>query len=134
MSAALQSAQPQLEANKRTVLEFYETAFNRKDADAASAFVGEPYIQHNPQIGDGVAGLQARLRQLKTAFPELRVQVKRMVAEGAYVTAHVHAVRVPGQRGVAIMDVFRLEDGKLVEHWDVMQDIPEQSQNSNGMF
>ncbi|MFC4113262.1 ester cyclase [Nonomuraea zeae] len=134
MSAALNPAQPQLDANKKAVMEFYETAFNRKDADAVTALVGDPYIQHNPQIGDGVAGLQARLRQLASAFPDLRVQVKRMVAEGDYVSAHVHAVRVPGQRGVAIMDVFRLEDGKLVEHWDVMQDIPEQSQNPNGMF
>jgi predicted SnoaL-like aldol condensation-catalyzing enzyme len=124
----------QLEANKQTVLAFYETAFNRKDVDAVTALVGDRYIQHNPQIGDGVAGLRARLRQLKAGFPELRVWVKRVVAEGDLVAAHVHAVRVPGQLGVAIMDMFRFEDGKLVEHWDVMQDIPEESQNSNGLF
>lgn len=133
MSTLIQSSQAQLEANKRTVREFYETAFNRKDVEAVAGFVGDRYVQHNPQIGDGLAGLQARLRELADVFPELRVQVRRMVAEGDHVTAHVHAVRVPGQRGVAIMDMFKLEGGKLVEHWDVMQDIPEQSQNANGM-
>ncbi|MGK5553499.1 nuclear transport factor 2 family protein [Actinomadura kijaniata] len=128
-----QGSRSELEGNKQTVLAFYETAFNRKDVEAVAAFIGDPYVQHNPQIADGLAGLQARLRQLADAFPDLRVQVKRMLAEGDHVAAHVHAVRVPGQRGVAIMDMFRLKDGKLVEHWDVMQDIPEQSQNSNGM-
>lgn len=133
MSTATQSSPAHLETNKQTVLDFYETAFNRKDVDAVAAFIGDRYIQHNPQIGDGLAGLQARLRQLADAFPDLYVQVRRIVAEGQYVAANVHAVRVPGQRGVAIMDMFRLEGGKLVEHWDVMQDIPQESQNSNGM-
>ncbi|WP_051021218.1 nuclear transport factor 2 family protein [Nocardia araoensis] len=91
-------------------------------------------FQHNPLIADGVAGLQQRLAFLQETFPALSVEVKRFVAEGDYVTAHVHAVRVPGQRGVAIMDIFRLEDGKLAEHWDVLQDIPEQALHSNGMF
>ena len=91
-------------------------------------------MQHNPLINDGQAGLRARLGQLKEAFPELRVQVKRILAEGDYVVAHVHAVREPGQRGVAIMDIFRMDGGKLAEHWGVMQEVPEHSQNANGMF
>jgi len=60
--------------------------------------------------------------------------VKRIVAEGDYVVAHVHGVREPGERGLAIMDIFRLDDGKLVEHWDVIQAVPEQAVNENGMF
>ncbi|MCP2341541.1 nuclear transport factor 2 family protein [Actinomadura rupiterrae] len=123
----------QLDANKQTVLDFYETAFNRKDVAGVTAFLGDRYIQHNPQIADGRDGLRVRLRQLADAFPDLHVQVRQLVAEGDYVTARVHAVRVPGQRGVAIMDMFRLENGKLVEHWDVMQDIPEHSENPNEM-
>lgn len=134
MTAALQSSQARLEANKQTVLEFYETAFNRKDIAAVAAFIGDRYVQHNPQIADGLPGLQARLQELAATFPQLHVRVRRIFSEGDHVAAHVHAVRVPGQRGVAIMDMFRLADGKLVEHWDVMQDIPEQSQNSNGMM
>jgi predicted SnoaL-like aldol condensation-catalyzing enzyme len=121
-------------SNKQLVLDFYETAFNRKDIDAVAAFVGPDYVQHNPAIGDGLPGLLERLGQLADASPELQVRVTRLIAEGDHVAAQVHAVRAPGQRGVAIMDIFRVVDGKLVEHWDVMQDVPEHSKNSNGMF
>ncbi|HVQ95020.1 MAG TPA: nuclear transport factor 2 family protein [Mycobacteriales bacterium] len=121
-------------SNKQLVLDFYETAFNRKDIDAVAAFIGPEYVQHNPAIGDGLPGLLERLGQLADASPELTVRVTRLIAEGDHVTAHVHAVRAPGQRGVAIMDIFRVAAGKLVEHWDVMQDVPEHSKNPNGMF
>jgi predicted SnoaL-like aldol condensation-catalyzing enzyme len=125
---------PKLESNKQIVRGFYQAAFNDKDFAAASRYIADRYIQHNPSIADGVEGLEARLRVLKGAFPELSVEVKRMVAEGDYVVAHVHAVRVPGQRGLAVMDTFRLEDGRLAEHWDVMADIPEEALNTNGVF
>jgi predicted SnoaL-like aldol condensation-catalyzing enzyme len=123
-----------LTSNKQAVLRFYETAFNDKDIDAVPALVGDPYTQHNPLIADGVDGLRARLSQLREAFPALRVEVKRLVAEDDYVVAHVHAVRVPGGPGTAIMDIFKLEDGKVVEHWDVLQEIPEEALHQNGMF
>ncbi|KAB2348895.1 nuclear transport factor 2 family protein [Actinomadura rudentiformis] len=128
------SADSTIASNKQTVLDFYEAAFNAKDFDAVSRVVGDRYIQHNPLIADGVDGLQARLRDLKDAYPALRVSVQRLVAEDDHVVAHVHAVRVPGQRGTAIIDIFKLEDGKLVEHWDVLQEIPEEALNQNGMF
>jgi predicted SnoaL-like aldol condensation-catalyzing enzyme len=122
------------EANKQVVLGFYEAAFNDKNVDAALRFVGAPYVQHNPVIADGLDGLKARLNDLAAAFPDLRVEVKRLVAEGDQVVAHVHAVRATGQRDLAIVDIFRLEEGRLVEHWDVMQEVPEDSLNHNGMF
>jgi predicted SnoaL-like aldol condensation-catalyzing enzyme len=122
-----------LETNKQAVLGFYEAAFNTKDFDTAATFIGDRYVQHNPLIGDGIDGLRARLAYVKEAFPALHVEARRLVAEGDYVVAHVHGVRAPGQRGLAIVDIFRLEDGKLVEHWDVMQDIPSDSLNPNGM-
>ncbi|MFD0365828.1 ester cyclase [Nocardia sp. GCM10030253] len=128
------SADPKLESNKRTVLAFYEAAFNAKDFAATAALIGDRYVQHNPEIADGLDGLLARLTHLKEAFPALHVEVKRLVAEGDYVSAQVHGVRESGQRGLAIMDIFRLEDGKLVEHWDVIQPIPEEAVNQNGMF
>ena len=127
-------ATPDTEANKQTVRAFYETAFNTKDLEAVAAFIGDRYIQHNPEIADGLDGLLARLAHLKQAFPKLRVEVKRLVAEGEYVTAQVHGIREPGQHGLAIMDIFRLDGGKLVEHWDVIQPVPEHAVNSNGMF
>ncbi|MGV9818119.1 nuclear transport factor 2 family protein [Nocardia xishanensis] len=123
-----------LESNKEIVAAFYEAAFSRKDFGAARRYLADDYIQHNPLIADGVEGLRARLEFLEEAFPALSVKVERMVAEGDYVVAHVHAVRVPGRRGVAIMDIFRLDNGRLAEHWDVMQDIPEDASNQNGMF
>jgi predicted SnoaL-like aldol condensation-catalyzing enzyme len=128
------SPDPKLESNKQAVLGFYEAGFNNKDFDIASKFIGDRYVQHNPLIADGIDGLKVRLAYIKDAFPALHVEVQRVFAEGDYVIAHVHGVRVPGQRGLAIIDIFRLEDGMLVEHWDVMQEIPEDSLHQNGVF
>lgn len=123
-----------LEQNKQTVLAFYEAAINRKDFAAASQFVSERYVQHNPRIADGVDGLKAFIADIKQQFPLLRAEINNVFAEGDFVVGHVHGVRVPGQPGTAIIDIFKLENGKLVEHWDVMQPIPEESANDNGMF
>ncbi len=123
-----------LARNKQTVLAFYEAGINDKDFEAASKLIGDRYVQHNPRIADGIDGFRAFVEQLKTEFPQLRAEVKNVVAEGDFVMAHVHGVRVPGQRGTAIVDIFRFEDGRIVEHWDVMQPIPDESANPNGMF
>jgi predicted SnoaL-like aldol condensation-catalyzing enzyme len=126
---------PALERNKATVRAFYQAAINDKDFDAAAALLGERYTQHNPAIADGAAGLKGRIDFLRERFPGLRAEVRTIVAEGDLVTAHVHGVREAGGRGTAIVDIFRLDrNGKLVEHWDVMQDIPDHAENSNGMF
>src|SRR6266478_4697033 len=100
-----------LEQNKRVDVDFYEKAINQKDFEAASKHIGPRYTQHNPVAADGPEGLKAFLGFL-----------------------HVHAVREPGARGSAIVDIFKLENGKVVEHWDVIQPIPEKAANSNGMF
>jgi len=123
-----------LEGNKKKVVEFYEHAINRKDFDAASKYLGSRYIQHNPVAPDGAEGLKGFIGFLKSKFPDSKSEIKRVFAEGDYVILHVHAVREPGTRGRAIVDIFRLENGKIVEHWDVAQDIPEKAANSNGMF
>ena len=122
------------EANKKTVVEFYEKALNQKDFEAASRYFGSRYIQHNPNAPDGIEGFKTFLAFLREKFPQSRSEIKRALAEGDYVILHVHAVRTPGERGSAIVDIFRLEDGKIVEHWDVVQPIPEKAANSNGMF
>ena len=124
----------QLEANKKAVVEFYDKAINQKDFGAASAYLGSRYTQHNPNAADGPEGLQAFLQFLKEKFPASRSEIKRVLADGDYVILHVHAVREPGARGNAIVDIFKLENGKIVEHWDVVQPIPEKAANSNGMF
>src|SRR5437879_1340709 len=122
------------EANKKTVLEFYEAGLNKKDFDAAAKFSGPHYIQHNPTAPDGIEGFKAFLGFLREKFPDSRSEIKRAFADGDYVILHVHSVREKGARGRAIVDIFRLESGKIVEHWDVVQEIPEKAANTNGMF
>ena len=124
----------QLEENKKTVAAFYDAALNKKDFDAASKYLGARYTQHNPVAADGPEGLKAFIAFLKDKFPNNRSEIKRIFADGDYVIVHVHAVREPGTRGNAIIDIFRLENGKVVEHWDVIQPIPEKAANDNGMF
>ena len=136
--AALAIAAPafaaDLEANKKTVLEFYEAGLNKKDFEAASKYFGPKYIQHNPGAPDGIEGFKAFITMRKEKSPNARSDIKRAFADGDYVILHVHAVREPGERGVAVVDIFRLENGKIVEHWDVAQDIPEKMPHNNGMF
>jgi predicted SnoaL-like aldol condensation-catalyzing enzyme len=83
---------------------------------------------------DGPGGLQGYLQFLRAKYPNSHSEIKRVFAEGDYVILHVHAIREPGTRGNAIVDIFKLENGKVVEHWDVIQEIPEKAANTNGMF
>ena len=134
MLAAYAAGAQTPEANKKNVVEFYNKALNDKDFDAASKYLGPRYTQHNPVAADGPEGLKGFIGFLRDKFPKSRSEIKRVFAEGDYVILHVHAVREPGTRGRAIIDIFKLENGKIVEHWDVAQDVPEKAANSNGMF
>ena len=122
------------EANKKLVIEFYEKAINQKDFEAAAKYFGNRYVQHNPNAPDGIEGFKTFLGFLREKFPQAKSEIKRAFADGDYVIIHVHAVRTPGERGSAIVDIFKLEDGKIVEHWDVVQPIPEKAANNNTMF
>jgi predicted SnoaL-like aldol condensation-catalyzing enzyme len=133
-SAAFAADAKQMEENKMAVTAFYDAAINQKDFDAAAKFIGPRYVQHNPRAADGPEGLKAFLGVLREKFPDYHSEIKRVFADGDYVILHVHNVPMPGARGAAIVDIFKLEGGKIVEHWDVRQEIPEQSANSNTMF
>jgi predicted SnoaL-like aldol condensation-catalyzing enzyme len=132
--APAQAGTPQEEANKQAVLDFYEKALNQKDFAAAAKHFGPRYIQHNPSAADGPDGFGKFVEFLREKYPRSHSEIKRAFADGDYVILHVHAVREPGQRGSAIVDIFRLENGKIVEHWDVIQPIPETAANNNTMF
>lgn len=134
LAAAMPAHAADLESNKKVVLDFYEKALNQKDFDAAAKHFGPRYVQHNPGAPDGIEGFKAFIAMRKEKFPNARGEIKRVFAEGDYVILHVHGVREPGERGVAIVDIFRLENGKIVEHWDVVQPVPEKPANDNGMF
>jgi predicted SnoaL-like aldol condensation-catalyzing enzyme len=127
----------QEEANKKIVTDFYDKAINQKDFEAASVHLGDKYIQHNPLAADGPEGLKNFLAFAKQNIPNYRTEFKRIFADGDYVIVHAHAranPADPADRGSAVMDIFRLENGKVVEHWDVVQPVPEKANNANTMF
>ncbi|RWC54708.1 MAG: polyketide cyclase [Mesorhizobium sp.] len=123
-----------LERNKATVLDFIERSVNQGNIDAASVHFGESYTQHNPNIADGVQGFREYLQQLRQAFPLVQGEVKRIFADGDFVIVHMHARREPEEAGLAIVDFFRLAEGKLVEHWEVRQPIVESNLHANAMI
>lgn len=134
VSTSYASSYQQLQHNKEVVKAFYETAINKKDFSTAESYMGSYYKQHNPLAEDGKEGFKKYIDYLRSVYPDSYSDIKRVIAEDNYVTLHVHSVLIPGTRGRAIVDIFRLENGKIVEHWDVIQDIPEKSANENGMF
>ena len=134
VAPALAGHTPREEANIKVVRDPYEKGINQKDFEAAARDLGPHYIQHNPRAKDGAEGFKAFINFLKVKMPAYHSEIKRVFADGDFVILHVHNVPAPGQCGAAIVDIFRLENGKVVEHWDVRQDIPEQAANNNTMF
>jgi predicted SnoaL-like aldol condensation-catalyzing enzyme len=125
----------QVEANKRIIREWHELAIDqRKPEEAVAKYIGPNYRQHNPGAGNGPEPFIQTVKQLTQIFPELRMEPKRIIAEGDLVVLHSHLILKPGDRGSAVVDIFRLENGKIVEHWDVVQEVPEKSANNNTMF
>jgi len=124
----------QEQTNLDLVVEFYNLALNDKNVEKAKTYLGDKYVQHNPVAQDGPEGFVGFINYLKNQFPQNHNEIKQAFVDGDHVFLHVHSKRTPDARGSAIIDIFRLENGKIVEHWDVIQEIPEQSANNNTMF
>ena len=126
----------QVQRNKATVVAYYTIAFNDKKPEEAVAKYGGPvYIQHNPQAADGFDAFIAFVKSYTGQFPQLHVDIKRVIGECNMVVTHSHITTSPTDRGQAVADIFRLNrQGKVVEHWDVIQDVPATSANDNTMF
>lgn len=121
--------------NTALVTEFYTRAFNEGEPEAAArAALGDTYIQHNPGAPDGAEAFIGYVHHMRGRFPELQLEIKRTVASGDLVVTHSRFQLTPGHRGLAAADIWRVQDGKIVEHWDVLQEVPEQAANTNTMF
>jgi predicted SnoaL-like aldol condensation-catalyzing enzyme len=121
--------------NKQTAVEFYNLMFNNcQPEEAISLYAGETYIQHNPHVADGKEGFISYFKRMADEYPGKRVIVQRIIAEDDLVVLHC-LQQWPGDSDYAGIDIFRFDaDGKIVEHWDVLQKILEGSENNNGLF
>jgi predicted SnoaL-like aldol condensation-catalyzing enzyme len=124
----------QREANKKVAVNFYNLGLNDKKPDEAMKYVSHNLKQHSVLVEDGYAGLRKFLDWVRTEQPKLHADITQVFADGSYVILNVRMIRHPGDRGLAIAEIYRVQDGKLAEHWDRIQEIPEKSKNSNGLF
>ncbi len=124
-----------LETNKNNAMAFYDLMFNQgKPAEAITVYAGDVYIQHNSEVADGKQAFIDFFDRMAVEYPEKRVEFVRAIAEGHFVVLHCRQIW-PGLPNYAGIDIFRFDDnGRIVEHWDVLQTVPPAMPHANGMF
>ena len=123
-----------LERNKQNAIAFYKTAYDGHPRKAVELYAGNQYIQHNPAVEDGKEGFIRYFERMAMEYPDKSVKFVRAIAEGDLVALHTHQIW-PGDEEFVTMDLFRFdEQGKIVEHWDAIQEIPERAANENKMY
>ena len=123
-----------LEKNKKNAVVFYQTAYEGNPKLAVEKYVGEEYIQHNPDVANGTDGFIAYFERMQREYPNKSISFVRCIAQGDLVALHTHQTW-PGNDQYVTMDFFRFDDdGKIVEHWDAIQQIPKSSKNPNTMY
>ncbi len=123
-----------LEQNKENAIAFYKMAYEGNPRKATELYVGPQYIQHNPDVEDGIEGFIEYFERMQKEYPDKSIDFLRSVAEGSLVALHTHQ-RWPDNEEYITMDFFRFDEiGKIVEHWDAIQKIPENSANINTMY
>ena len=124
----------QEEKNRALVLYFSEQVFNQHNFDVAEKLLAENYIQHNPRIPDGRAGFIAAFKRISAANPAQHSEVIRTATDGDLVFVHVHSTDGTPKNDLAIVNIFRVENGKIAEHWDVIQPVVADTANGHTMF
>lgn len=120
--------------NKEHAIAFYRMAYLGQPGEAVAQYVGDRYIQHNPDVPDGPEGFIAYFERMQREYPEKSITFLRCIAEGDLVALHTHQTW-PGNDQYVTMDFFRFDaQGKIVEHWDAIQQVPEQQAHDNGML
>ncbi|NQV53069.1 MAG: nuclear transport factor 2 family protein [Flavobacteriales bacterium] len=123
-----------LEQNKANAIAFYRTAYEGDPGRGVEMYVGDDYIQHNPLVGNGKHAFIAYFKRMHEEYPDKSIEFVRSIAQGSLVALHTHQTW-PGNLEYVTMDFFRFDDhGKIVEHWDAMQEIPEGTENGNTMY
>lgn len=124
----------QEEANLRLVTEMYHKVLIAMDSSAVDQYIAPDYVQHSSLAEPGVAALKAFLDHVRAESPDARQTIHRSMVDGDMVAMHVHVERFPGDPGLAVVDIFRVRDGMIAEHWDVLQDVPANPVNPLPMF
>jgi len=121
-------------ANKKNAIAFYKTAYEGNPKEAIAQYVGKEYIQHNPDVADGMNGFITYFERMQQEYPDKSIEFVRSIAEGNLVALHTHQTW-PENDEYVTMDFFRFdENGKIIEHWDAIQQVPKESRNDNKMY